>query len=490
MKKIILLLTIFLLAANAGFGQIMFERHYGGDQSDQGLCIQQTADSGYIITGGTFSYGNGSSDVYLIKTDKYGNVLWSKTYGGGSWDIGICVIQTSDGGYILSGYTSSFGAGSSDVYIVRTNQVGDTIWTKTFGGLQDESGTSIIGNADGSFIIVGSTSTYTSSFSSAYLLKIDGNGSLIWSKSYDKLGSSRASSIVANYNNGYIIGGTTGDTPSMLYLLKINNNGDTIWTKSYSWPDGNIDGASVILSLDYRYIMSGNIKYPNGEYDLCLLKTDTNGIAVWFNNYGGTGSQGGGKACLTSDGDVIMTGKNDTGLKTCKHENIFDGLMMFDNIMQTKASGVLFLMKVDVNGDSLWSQDFGGNDYSYGNCVYLANDNGFIICGGITIGTDHNVYLIKTNEFGISDVNESSYNKNFLIYPIPCNGKFIIKQNNVSNEICFLKIFNSTGKMIMSRSFGPENEQNFDLSNYSTGIYLLQIIKNNKVFTSKLIIQK
>ncbi len=488
-SKIILFIAVLFIWKMAG-AQIMFEKNYGGTQSDQGLCVRQTSDSGYIITGGTFSYGNGSNDVYLIKTDKYGNLLWSKNYGGPFWDIGIYVIQTSDGGYVVSGNTESFGAGLQDVYIVRTDQFGDTLWTKTFGGLQGETGTSIIEDPDGSFVIVGNTHTFTTSFSSAYILKIDGNGSLIWSKSYDRLGSSSASSIVKNSNNGYVIGGKTGDVPSLFYLIKINTNGDTIWSKTYSWPTGNIDGASIIITPDYGYVISGSIKYPNGEYDLCLLKTDTNGVVLWFKSYGGQGSQNGGSACLTADGGIIMTGKNDTGLKFSKQDSIFDGLIMVDNLMQTKTSGNLFLIKTNANGDSLWCHDFGGTDFSYGNEVYLTNDNGFIACGGITIGTDHNAYLVKTNEFGISKVYENSYNMNFLIYPNPCKGIFSIKQNNISNEICFLKIFNSTGKMIMNKSFGSENEQTLDISNYSNDLYLLIIIKNDKVFTSKLIIQK
>jgi hypothetical protein len=168
-------ISVYLIRTDAN-GDTLWTKTYGGDTIDYGLSVAQTNDGGFIIAGGTFSFGNGYEDVYLIRTNANGDTIWTKTYGGSLMDEGVSVLQTDDGGFIVTGQTSSLGAGYSDVYLIRTNSSGNLLWTKTFGGTDDDGGWSIAKTADGGFIIAGYTLSYGAGGGDFYLIKTDANG--------------------------------------------------------------------------------------------------------------------------------------------------------------------------------------------------------------------------------------------------------------------------------------------------------------------------
>ncbi|MCH7761882.1 hypothetical protein IIA15_10870, partial [candidate division TA06 bacterium] len=142
----------YLLFAVSSPAQITFERTYGGGARDEGYSVQQTSDGGYIIAGLTWSFGSGRDDVYLIKTDSLGDTLWTRTFGGTNSDGGRSVQQTLDGGYIITGFTNSFGVGGIDVYLIKTDSLGDTLWTKTYGGDYNDGGYSVQQTLDKGYI--------------------------------------------------------------------------------------------------------------------------------------------------------------------------------------------------------------------------------------------------------------------------------------------------------------------------------------------------
>ena len=156
------------------------DKTYGTDSLDGGSSVAHTNDGGYIIVGETYSsIGAGSRDIYLIRTDANGVELWNKTYAGPAIDDGLSVVQTNDGGFIITGQTFSFGNGMCDVYLIKTNSDnGDTLWTKTYGGADEDGGWSIARTVDGGFIICGATTSFGPGSENIYLIKTDNNGNV------------------------------------------------------------------------------------------------------------------------------------------------------------------------------------------------------------------------------------------------------------------------------------------------------------------------
>jgi arginine repressor len=213
----------FLVKTDAN-GNIIWAKTYGGTSWDYAYSVQQTSEGGYIVAGLTRSFGAGGGDAFLVKTDANGNIIWAKTYGG--TDYAYSVQQTSDGGYILAGYTYSFGAGGGDAFLVKTDANGNIIWAKTYGGTSDDLAYSVQQTSDGGYIFVGETRSFGAGSFDIFLIKTDANGNIIWAKTYGGTSSDYAYSVQQTSDGGYIVAGRTYSFTWDAFLIKTDANGN------------------------------------------------------------------------------------------------------------------------------------------------------------------------------------------------------------------------------------------------------------------------
>jgi hypothetical protein len=298
--------------ANGDAGEGGWIGTFGGTERDYASSVQQTTDGGYIVAGYTYSFDAGNGDVYLIKTDQNGNGVWSRTFGGTEWDCAYSAQQTTDGGYILAGQTVSFDAGYGDVYLIKTDANGDQVWTRTFGGTDIDGAESVQQTTDGGYIVAGSTGSFGARGSNVYLIKADADGSEVWSRTFGGVGDDKAYSVQQTSDGGYIAAGSTrsfGAGELDAYLIKTDANGDEVWSRTFGGSDNDC-AYSVQQTTDGGYIVAGHTYSLGAGYsDVYLTKTDGNGDGVWSKTFGGSEYDMARSVQQTNDGGYILAGQ-------------------------------------------------------------------------------------------------------------------------------------------------------------------------------------
>jgi len=354
---------------------------FGGSEIDGGTNVQATSDGGYILTGYTESFGAGSYDMYLVKTDASGNEIWSQTFGGSDYEISFFVQETSDGGYILVGTVSS---GSGDMYLVKTDVSGNEIWSQTFGGSSDDRGRSVKETSDGGYILVGYTSSFGAGKSDMYLVKTDASGNEIWGQTFGGGNYDTALSAQETSDGGYILAGSTlsfGAGKSDMYLVKTDASGNEIWSQTFGGSSSDY-ALSAQETSDGGYILAGSTEsFGAGSLDMYLVKTDASGNEIWGQTFGGSGSDYAYSVQETSDGGYILVG----------YTSSF-GAGTYD----------MYLVKTDASGNQEWSQTFGGSGSDSAYSVQETSDGGYILTGYTeSFGAGKSdMYLVKTDSEG------------------------------------------------------------------------------------------
>lgn len=294
-----------------GDGNVLWSNLYGGAGNDQALHIEKTSgDGGYIICGTTSSFNTGF-DPFSIKLDGSGNIQWSKYYSFLNEDHANYITQTSDGGYIMTGYMNSMGSGEHDIFSLKVDASGSIMWGGLYGGTFSEFGNSIRPTGDGGYVIGGYTYSF-GQFGDGILLKVYGDGVLAWSRIYGGIGFDNIKDLQIS-SNGLIACGSTvsfGLATEDAYIFNIDNSGFVYWCKTFG---GNVladdQFTSVKQTSDGGFIASGFVQNTNeNSIDMCAVKLYGDGAFNWMRLYGGVASDNASSMFVKTDGGYLIAG--------------------------------------------------------------------------------------------------------------------------------------------------------------------------------------
>lgn len=438
----------------------LFTRTFGGSDNDFGNAVQQTSDGGFIIAG-QFGRAGGftSGDLWLIRTNAAGDTLWTKIYGGPGIDQGNSVQQTSDDGYVVAGYTTSIDGADRDAWLIRTDADGDTLWTRTLGGSSTDQANGVQQTSDGGFIVAGTTRSFGAGATDVWLIRTDANGDTLWTKTYGVSSSEAGNSVQLTSDGGFVITGSlfsiaTG--ASDLWLLRTDAAGDTLWTKAFNGPyyPYSLDaGSAVQQTSDGGFIVVGE---TNGlpdtrNTDAWLIRTDAAGDTVWTRTFGlsGPSTDRGHDVQQTSDGGFVLVGFS------------FDGGSDIDAL----------IVRTDAAGDSLWSITIGdaGNDQF--TAVRETSDGGLIITGFTSsYGAGGNdAWLIRLDAETPTSVENIAHSApdDFRLrqnYPNPFNPSTTISYALAESQQVELMVYNALGQAVRALVRQPQAAGEYTLT--------------------------
>ncbi len=280
--KTILHCVLLLFVALYSNAQVVFQRTYGIGTYNEGRSVKQTLDGGYIIGGTVSDAGTGGPDVYLLKLDQFGTPQWNKLFGGSNIDHGYSVEQLSDSGYAIAGYTNSFGNGGYDGYLIRTDKNGDTLWTKTFGTSDWDFIYAMKKTSDGGFVLAGNSYGNVTGASEAWLLKTDALGSVEWEKYYDLNLEVFINAVSLSPDSAYVLAGYKINQPGNnedMIVIKANSFGDTMWTQTIGSTTSFEHANAVDVNTNDSSIVAAG-------YSMDITSTNYDHYIVKLNSYG------------------------------------------------------------------------------------------------------------------------------------------------------------------------------------------------------------
>jgi hypothetical protein len=348
-----------------------FSKAYGGAASDTPRSFAQTKAGGYIAAGNTASYGAGGTDAIIYSFDAFGVLNWTKTWGGGSNDSVSDMALTSDGGVIVVGTTSSYGAGLTDVFLLKYDSSGVLSWSKTWGGVSDDLGHTVLQSTDGGYLVGGQTANYGAGNTDAMIIKYDSSGTVSWAKTIGGAVDYEAVyGMVQTTDGGYALSCSTasyGAGQVDACIIKSDSAGNVTWMRTLGGAilDYNYN---ITQTADGGYLTTGVTQnYGAGGYDVFVTKYTSTGVVTWVRTWGG----GGDDRTVGSSASIIKA---------------YDGGYVISGYTDSIGAGTAdaTLLRYDSSGTLTWNKTFGTASVEVGYGLTQASDGGVVVIGATT----------------------------------------------------------------------------------------------------------
>lgn len=451
-----------------------FEKVYETIVDQSGKDVLPTSDGGFIIAATTENNIANDFDILIVKTNSFGDTLWTKTHLNPGLNHPNCIIETN-GGYLILGYSQSLGQ-DYDAYLLKINTMGEFLWSKVYGGYGNEDGKEIIATSDGNYVIIGASNSVNYTNNDVQLIKIDPAGNTIWTKYYgDPTAYESARSVKLCLDGGFILAGKTVSSTNAvatIYLVKTNSSGDTMWTKAFGGPN-SYEGKFILTNSDGTYTLCVDDSSATRDSDVKLIKIDGNGNILWEKTYGGT------------DKDIC---------KTMQHTPDGGYIVAATSRSFGWTNPDMWLLKLDALGDTTWTRNFGGIFHDHGYAVKTTSDGGYVAVGhNRNINSTFRMMLVKVNGSGNFEpvsTEDFALKNTLTIYPNPSNGLIKIDFGGDLSSSMF-KIHNTLGQEVFSEIINTSNQldsRSIDLNDKEPGIYFLSIQSTKTLTTKKLIL--
>ncbi|MDN3724698.1 T9SS type A sorting domain-containing protein [Aequorivita sp. SDUM287046] len=517
--KISITILVLMLSNCIAIAQdpaIIWQKTIGGSAGDFSTIFEPTTDGGFVIGGYSTSNisgektenSNGGTDIWIVKIDGSGNIMWQNTIGGSGEDFLISLKQTADGGFIvgassdsnISGDKTENSRGGLDYWILKLNSSGNILWQKTYGGAQPEFDVYVVETFDGGYFaggysdsdISGDKTDPTNGQRDYWALKLDSSGNILWQNSIGGSLIDRPQAAFQTADGGFIIGGSStspisGDKTEQnqggfdYWVAKLDTNGNIQWQNTIGGNDSDTF-RNMIQTADGGYLLGGYSKSnisgektenSQGDYDYWILKLDTNGNLVWQNTIGGSGIDYLRDLIQLADNTYMLAGYGNSNISGDKTENSNGG---YD----------YWLVKLNVSGSIISQNSIGGSADESGPYIRpTAGGNFAMFCS-----SDSNISGDKSeNNRGLDDywvfettaailgIPNKGFDTEISAYPNPTNGRFIINLGTKYPEIS-VAITNMLGQLVSSTTY--KNAQMLDVEiNGAAGIYFATLTTPN-----------
>ncbi|MBT7072511.1 MAG: hypothetical protein HN975_16655 [Anaerolineae bacterium] len=273
-------------------GHLLWGRTIGGPRDERGsYSVRPTRDGGFLLTGTTISFGFGKTDLFIVKLDGNGDLVWSKVIGGHGSESGMTTLATNDG-YLVVGDTDSFGAGKKDLLVVKLGPDGQLDWAKAFGGVENDNGSGVA-QVEGGYIIGGTTWSFGAGEADAGLIKIDPHGNVVWAKTIGGSGAEGINwdGVRVTSDGGYAFGDKTSSFGAKgegaLFGVKLNSDGDLVWSTMIDGPQDDVGW--TMNETENGFITGGKLTIPQHGGDVFFVKFDKEGKYLWARIFGEEG---------------------------------------------------------------------------------------------------------------------------------------------------------------------------------------------------------